>query len=202
MVEIKFLEELLDRLNEKDLGSENYSAGYTYLHHFCHTFIVPELIKQGATISVVELTTCGLLTDVLTGVCGASNYFLLGITPYSSNMKIKLGILPELLSHEGSGTVSTPTAIALARQVRIHSKSTIGLAETGMLPSDLEKRRTQKKAGEVHLAIDTDTVCTNKKLIIQQDLPRVLMRQAIAFEVLKTLESFLCSDNLPKSEGL
>ncbi|MHA1978982.1 MAG: CinA family protein [Candidatus Hodarchaeales archaeon] len=202
MVEIKFLEELKDRLNEKDLGSENCTGGYTYLHHFCQAFIVPELIKQGATISVVELTTCGLLTDVLTGLSGASKYFLLGITPYNSDMKIKLGIPPELLSHEGSGTVSTPTAIALAQRVRIHSNSTIGLAETGMLPSEFKKRRTQKKAGEVHLAIDTETVFMNKKLIIQQDLSRVLMRQAIAFEVLKTLETFLCSDNLPKSEGL
>ena len=202
MVEMKFLEEIRDRLKEKDLGSENYSGGYSYLHQFCQVFLVPELIKQGATISVVELTTCGLLTDVLTGASGASNYFLLGITPYNSDMKIKLGISPELLSHEGSGTVSTPTAIALARRVRIHSKSTIGLAETGMLPAELKKRRTQKKAGEVHLAIDTETACMNKKLVIQQDLPRVLMRQAIAFEVLKTLETFLCSDNLPKREDL
>ncbi len=202
MVEMKFLEEISDRLKEKDLGSENYSEGYSFLHQFCQAYIVPELIKQGATISVVELTTCGLLTDVLTGESGASNYFLLGITPYNSDMKIKLGIPPELLSHEGSGTVSTPTAIALARRVRIHSKSTIGLAETGMLPAELKKRRTQKKAGEVHLAIDTETVCMNKKLVIQQDLPRVLMRQAIAFEVLKTLETFLRSDNLPKSEDL
>ena len=167
MVEMKFLEEIRDRLKEKDLGSENYSRGYSYLHQFCQVFLIPELIKQGATISVVELTTCGLLTDVLTGASGASNYFMLGITPYNSDMKIKLGISPELLSHEGSGTVSTPTAIALA-----------------------------------HLAIDTETVCMNKNLVIQQDLPRVLMRQAIAFEVLKTLENFLCSDNLPKREDL
>ncbi len=202
MVEIKFLVEIRDRLKDKDLGSKNYSEGYFYLHQFCQAFILPELIKKGATISVVELTTCGLLTDILTGASGASSYFLLGVIPYSSDMKVKLGIPLELLSHKGSGTVSTPTAIALAQQVRIHSKSIIGLAETGMLPAELEKRRTQKKAGEVHLAIDTETASINKKLVVQRNLPRVIMRQAIAFEVLKTLETFLCSENLPKSEDL
>ncbi len=193
MVEMKFLIELQDRLKEKDQNSIDNCDSYLLLHQYCKEFIIPELIKQRATISVVELTTCGLLTDILTGISGASKYFLLGITPYNSDMKLKLGISSELLKHEGSGTVSTPTAIALARRVREYSKSTIGLAETGMLPSDLNKRRTQKKAGEVHLAIETMTTSVNKKLIIQHDLPRIIMRQAIAFEVLKTLENFLSS---------
>ena len=193
MVEMKFLIELQDRLKEKDQNSIDNCDSYLLLHQYCKEFIIPELIKQRATISVVELTTCGLLTDILTGISGASKYFLLGITPYNSDMKLKFGISSELLKHEGSGTVSTPTAIALARRVREYSKSTIGLAETGMLPSDLNKRRTQKKAGEVHLAIETMTTSVNKKLIIQHDLPRIIMRQAIAFEVLKTLENFLSS---------
>ena len=193
MVKIEFLEELMDRLKDKESYSLDNKDIYLSLHQFCQEFILPELIKQGITISVVELTTCGLLTDVLTGFSGASAYFLLGITPYNTKMKLKLGISPELLKHEGPGTVSTPTAIALARKVRVYSESTIGLAETGMLPSEMKQRRTQKKAGEVHLAIDTATESINKKLHIQPDLPRVIMRQAIAFETLKTLEAFLCS---------
>jgi len=202
MVEIKFLAELRARLNTKDQISTNNCESYMLLHQFCQKFIIPVLINQKATISIVELTTCGLLSDILTGESGASRYFLMGITPYSSDMKIKLGISPELLKHEGSGTVSTSTAIALAQRVRVYSKSTIGLAETGMLPSDLKKRRTQKKAGEVHLAIETATSSINKKLMIQHDLPRVVMRQGIAFEVLKTLEGFLSSCVLPKSKDL
>ncbi|MCK4848476.1 MAG: CinA family protein, partial [Candidatus Heimdallarchaeota archaeon] len=128
MVEMKFLIELQDRLKEKDQNSIDNCDSYLLLHQYCKEFIIPELIKQRATISVVELTTCGLLTDILTGISGASKYFLLGITPYNSDMKLKFGISSELLKHEGSGTVSTPTAIALARRVREYSKSTIGLA--------------------------------------------------------------------------
>ena len=202
MVEVAFREELVSRLKEKETFSERYSDIYNLLHLYCQEFIISEIVKQGITISIVELTTCGLLSDLLTGKSGASSYFLLGMTPYSSDMKVKLGISPELLSHEGSGTVSTPTAIALARKIRIYSNSTIGLAETGMLPSELHKRRTQKKAGEVHLAIDTTTTNLNTKLAIKQNLSRILMRQAIAFEVLKTLERFLHSNNLPKSKDL
>jgi nicotinamide-nucleotide amidase len=202
MSEINFLIEIKERLKEIATCQKDDCTTYELLHKYSQAIIIPKLIEQGATISTVELTTCGLLTDLLTGVSGASKYFLLGIIPYSSDMKIKFGISPEYLNHVGPGTVSTRTAIALAHEVRIYSKSTIGLAETGMLPSELKKRRTEKKAGEVHLAIETETNSISKRLNIQHDLPRVIMRQAIAFEVLKTLEVFLHSSSLPKSKDL
>ena len=106
-------------------------------------------------------------------------------------MKVKFGISTDLLKHDGPGTVSLQTAEALAERVRSYSNSIIGFAETGMLPSNFESRRTQKKPGEVFFAISTANKLSSKKLSIQRDLSRILMRQAIAWEILKELEFFL-----------
>ena len=103
-------------------------------------------------------------------------------------MKVKFGISRESLKHASSGTVSLPTAIALANKVRLYSNAIFGLAETGMRPSNLESRRTQKKAGECYFAISTADETVSKELEIQKDLPRLLMRQNIAWEMLKELE--------------
>jgi nicotinamide-nucleotide amidase len=142
-------------------------------------------------MSTVELTTCGLISELLTSRPGASSYFILGISPYSTEMKIKLGISPELLKHGGPGTVSLQTAKALAERVRSYSNSNIGLAETGMLPSNFESRRTRKRPGEAYFAISTANKVFSKELVIQKNLSRILMRQAIVWEILKEFESFL-----------
>jgi nicotinamide-nucleotide amidase len=142
-------------------------------------------------VSIVELTTCGLISELLTSQPGSSSYFILGISPYTTEMKIKFGISPELLKHDSPGTVSLQAAEALAERVRLHSNSIIGLAETGMLPSIFESRRTQKRPGEVYFAINTVNKFISKKLSIQNNLSRILMRQAIAWELLKEFESYL-----------
>jgi nicotinamide mononucleotide (NMN) deamidase PncC len=101
------------------------------------------------------------------------------------------------LKHDGPGTVSLQTAEALAKRVRLHSDSIIGLAETGMLPSNFESRRTRKREGEAYLAINTASKSSSKELEIQKNLSRILMRQAITWEILKEFENFL-RQNIPK----
>ncbi len=192
----------LDKLRHslKDSTSEYESLvgeGYSLLHQYSQRFVIPLFIKAKKTISTVELTTCGLVSDLLTGISGASDYFILGITPYTSEMKIKLGLSPDLLTHDGPGTVSPQSAHALAQKVRQYSKSDIGLAETGMLPTNFKSRRTQKRAGEVFLAIDTITKNTTIKLELNMELSRLLMRQEIAWNVLLALEDFLKAMDLP-----
>ena len=197
----------LDKLRHslKDSTSEYESLvgeGYSLLHQYSQRFVIPLFIKAKKTVSTVELTTCGLVSDLLTGISGASDFFILGITPYTSEMKIKLGLSPDLLSHDGPGTVSPQSAHALAQKVRQYSKSDIGLAETGMLPTDFQGRRTQKKAGEVFLAIDTVSNNITIKLELNVEFSRLLMRQEIAWNVLTALESFLNVIDLPKQKTL
>ena len=107
-------------------------------------------------------------------------------------MKIKLGISREDLLFKGYGVASPEIAKQLAQRIQDYSGAKIGLAETGLITSsELEKRKTEKKAGEVYTAITFDGKTSVMKLSIQKDLKRREMRQEIAFRVLRFLESFL-----------
>lgn len=193
--EINFLEELQEAVGSsfKSIGS-SFAMSYQLLHEFAKTRIIPLIQQFQLTIATVELTTCGLITDVLTSSSGASHFFILGMTPYSNEMKIKLGIGQEELLFGGHGIVSPKSAKTLAIQIKEYSGAKIGLAETGLLTStELKKRRTSKKAGEVYSAIAINNEVLVKKLSIQTGLKRKEMRQESAFRVLQYLESVLIS---------
>ncbi|MFX1515187.1 MAG: CinA family protein [Promethearchaeota archaeon] len=171
-----------------------YVMAYALLHQYTKESIIPLIHKKGVTIATVELTTCGLISDLLTGSSGASHIFLLGMTPYSNEMKIKLGIPREDLSFKGYGVASIEIAKHLAQRIQDYSGAKIGLAETGLITSsELDKRRTEKKAGEVYAAIAFKKETSATKLSIQKDLKRREMRQEIAFRVLRFLENSLKS---------
>ncbi len=193
------------RLSVKDSQKDDellIGEGYYLLHQYAQQTVIPLLVESGRTISTVELTTCGLISDLLTGKKGASDFFVLGITPYTSEMKIKLGVSLDLLTHNGPGTVSPQSAHSLAQKVRQYSNSDIGIAETGMLPTEFQGRRTRKRAGEIFLAIDTSVKNTAIELKLESNPSRLLMRQEIAWNVLTTLEDFLNTIEWPKQKTL
>ncbi|MHA1974816.1 MAG: CinA family protein [Candidatus Hodarchaeales archaeon] len=187
-------------LNEliKTLGHErrrvSLDGSYLLLHEYCKKKVVPKILEKDVTIATVETTTCGLLSDLLTGVSGASRYFIMGMVPYSQHSKIELGVDEKLLSHEGPGTVSMETAIALSKRVREFSKAKVGIAETGLLLSEeLLKKKTKKKSGLVFLSISTQNNSWEKKLDIQTTSSRIFMRHDIAYHILSELVSFFDS---------
>ncbi|MHA1967507.1 MAG: CinA family protein [Candidatus Hodarchaeales archaeon] len=170
---------------------ENLSS-YTLLHSYAQKNIIPLIIKNDIKVSTVELTTCGLLSDLLTGFSGASNYFIMGMIPYSNDMKIKIGFPQKELLYGGYGVVSKQAAETLARCILVYTGADIGIAETGLLTSsELKKKRTRKEAGCVYTSIisKNDVLC--QKLSVQKDLPRGEMRKEIAFRVLCLIEEFL-----------
>jgi len=188
----KFIIELQDIIESAKQIQETIAMSYGLLHQYTKEFIIPLIHQKGLTIATVELTTCGLISDLLTGSSGASHIFILGMTPYSNEMKIKLGISREDLTFKGYGVASPEIAKQLAQRIRDYSGAKIGLAETGLITSsELEKRRTEKKAGEVYTAITFNEDISVTKLSIQNGLKRREMRQEIAFRVLQFLESFL-----------
>lgn len=171
-----------------------FAKSYGLLHEYTKRSIIPLIHQNDFTIATVELTTCGLISDLLTGSSGASHIFIIGMTPYSNEMKIKLGIRREDLSFGGYGVSSSDAAKQLAQRIRDYSGAKIGLAETGLITSsELKKRRTEKEAGEVYAAITFNEEVLVKKLSIQKGLKRREMRQEIAFRVLQFLEFFLKS---------
>ncbi|MHA2246419.1 MAG: CinA family protein [Candidatus Hodarchaeales archaeon] len=197
ITKINFVKELKRIIGKPfEDAQPSFTMSYGLLHKYSRNNIIPLIRLKNVTIATVELTTCGLLSDLLTGGSGASHFFILGMTPYSNEMKIKLGIRRDELSFEGYGVVSPESAKDLSQRIRDYSGAKVGIAETGILTSsELGKRRTKKKAGEVFAAIAFDNEVLVKKLFVQRDLPRREMRQEIAFRVLQFLESVLKSSD-------
>ncbi len=90
-----------------------------------------QLRTLGATLSVAESCSGGLLAGRITDVPGSSDYFLGGFLAYSNRMKTELlGLNPSLL--EEHGAVSEPVAQAMARGARDRTGSTFSLSVTGV----------------------------------------------------------------------
>lgn len=89
------------------------------------------LRKRGATISVAESCTGGLIAHRITSVSGSSDYFESGIVSYSNQAKVELLGVPLSLIDQ-YGPVSEPVARTMAEGIRGKRKTTIGLATTGV----------------------------------------------------------------------
>ncbi|AGC42806.1 competence/damage-inducible protein CinA [Myxococcus stipitatus DSM 14675] len=88
------------------------------------------LARAGATLSVAESCTGGLISQQLTAVAGASATFLGGAVVYTEKMKSAwVGVPPEVL--ERHTAVSSQTAAAMAEGVRAACGTTYGLSVTG-----------------------------------------------------------------------
>jgi nicotinamide-nucleotide amidase len=86
---------------------------------------------QGATLSVAESCTGGLLAQRITDVPGSSSYFLGGFLVYSNRLKSELLGVPESLLAE-HGAVSEAVAEAMAQGARRRTRSAWSLAITGV----------------------------------------------------------------------
>ncbi len=88
------------------------------------------LRRSGATVSVAESCTGGLLGERITSVAGSSGYFAGGFITYSDAMKVEmLGVSLDTL--ERFGAVSGETAEAMAVGARRRTGSTYALSVTG-----------------------------------------------------------------------
>jgi nicotinamide-nucleotide amidase len=108
------------------------------------------LIKKNLTLSTAESCTAGLLAVRLTDIPGSSRFFITGMVTYSNRAKTKiLGINPKLI--KAYGAVSQEVALAMARSMRIISRTDLGIAITGIAgPAGASKN---KPVGLVYIAI-------------------------------------------------
>jgi nicotinamide-nucleotide amidase len=108
------------------------------------------LRAAGATLTVAESCTGGLLGERLTRVAGSSDYFVGGAITYGDRLKTALlGVPPALL--QAHGAVSEPVARAMAEGVRSRLGSDYGAAITGVAGPGGGSET--KPVGTVHLAI-------------------------------------------------
>jgi nicotinamide-nucleotide amidase len=99
------------------------------------------LRERGLTLATAESLTGGLLGGRITGVAGASDYYLGGVVAYATDAKAaQLGVDPDLLAADGP--VSEPVAAAMAEGARAAFGADLGLAATGVAgPAEQAGRR-------------------------------------------------------------
>jgi nicotinamide-nucleotide amidase len=108
------------------LGDRVYSRNGDSLEKVCGDL----LRARGATLSVAESVTGGLLGGRISAVPSASDYYAGGFLTYSNEMKTQLlGVPPEMLAEHGA--VSEPVARAMAEGAKARTGSSYALSLTG-----------------------------------------------------------------------
>jgi nicotinamide-nucleotide amidase len=104
--------------------------------------VVGRLLRErGLSLATAESLTGGLLGGRVTGIAGASDYYLGGVVAYAADAKAsQLGVAPDLLAAEGP--VSEQVAAAMAAGARGAFGADLGLAATGVAgPTEQSGRR-------------------------------------------------------------
>ncbi|HZK34503.1 MAG TPA: nicotinamide-nucleotide amidohydrolase family protein, partial [Bacillota bacterium] len=112
--------------------------------------VIKLLRKKGYTLSVAESCTGGHISDMLTGIAGASEVFMEGLITYSNESKIKrLKVKKDTIKQYGA--VSEQTAREMAEGARRTLNTDIGISVTGIAgPGGATK---EKPIGLVYIAI-------------------------------------------------
>jgi nicotinamide-nucleotide amidase len=139
----------------------------------------------GATLSVAESCTGGLLCERITRVPGSSGYFAGGAVAYTDRLKTeRVGVPEELLSAHGA--VSEPVARALAEGARRAFHTDWGLGVTGVAGPGGGSEA--KPVGTVHLAVagPGDGEVEHRRLRFPGDRERVRWQSSqFALEMLR-----------------
>ena len=102
------------------------------------------------TIALAESCTGGLISNRITDVSGSSDYFLGAMVVYSNQWKNNFLDVPEKILKK-YGAVSPQTAKSMAANVRIKSRTDLGLAVTGI--AGPTGGTAQKPVGLVYIAL-------------------------------------------------
>ncbi len=126
----RLLEEVAPQI-ESILGDRIYSRNGDPLE----AVVGQRLRERGASVSVAESCTGGMLAERITSVPGSSDYFVGGFLVYTDRMKTALlGVNEELLREHTA--VSEEAAREMARGARDRTGSTWALSVTGVAGPD------------------------------------------------------------------
>jgi len=146
--------------------------------------VVGELLrKAGATLTVAESCTGGLLAERITRVAGSSDYFLGGAVTYTNALKSQvLGVPEEMLREHGA--VSELVARAMADGVRRVWPSDYGIGVTGVAGPGGGSEA--KPVGTVHIAVAGPHGVEHRRVRFPGDRERVRWQSAqLALEMLR-----------------
>ncbi|MHC4294601.1 MAG: competence/damage-inducible protein A [Planctomycetota bacterium] len=142
---------------------------------------VGKLLRQhGATLSVAESCTAGMLGAMVTEVPGSSDYFLGGVIAYSNELKERLlGVPHELITTVGA--VSEQVAAAMAEGARQTLHSDYAISITGIAgPGGTSRANGQKPVGLVYIALCCPEGCEVHRHDLSGTREAIRRRSALA----------------------
>lgn len=168
----EIVDELADKLEDR-LGDHVYTTTGEMLE----SVIGDHLLMKRYTIATAESCTGGLIAERITGVPGASNYFVGSIVSYTNEAKTALlGVPPDLI--ESRGAVSGEVAEAMARGVKERTGATIGLSVTGVAGPGGGTEAVP--VGTVYIGLADDIMTSNRRLILPGDRHLIRWRASTA----------------------
>lgn len=116
--------------------------------------------KQRLTLALAESCTGGMISASITAMPGSSVYFLEGAVTYSNDSKTKrLGVGNATLAEKGA--VSSEVAADMAKGIRSHAASDLGMAVTGIAGPD--GGTEDKPVGTVFISLAAPDGCWTKR---------------------------------------
>ncbi|MBZ5605399.1 MAG: competence/damage-inducible protein A [Acidobacteriia bacterium] len=162
----RLLEQVAPQIEEL-LGDRLYSRNGDTLE----TVVGKMLRERGATLSVAESCTGGMIGERITNVAGSSDYFVGGFLTYSDEMKVRLlGVDPALIAERTA--VSAEVARAMAEGARARTCSTYALSITGEAGPE---SATGIPAGTLFLGFASEAGSEARKINVPGDRNRVRM---------------------------
>lgn len=149
--------------------------------------VLADLLRAtGATVSLAESCTGGLIAARITQTAGSSAWFLEGAVTYSNQAKSRMLGVPAALI-EAHGAVSAEVAVAMATGARAASGADLALSVTGIAGPD--GGTEEKPVGTVYIALADRNACTAKQHQFPGDRERV--RSITCFAALELLRQHL-----------
>ena len=143
---------------------------YSHTGESLEAVVGGRLREAGATLSVAESCTGGLLAERITSVAGSSDFFTGGFITYTNRMKADmLGVDARLI--EEHGAVSEPVAEAMASGARLRTGSTYALSITGV--AGPAGGTEAKPVGTVVIGLATPSGCQTRRVRFLGDRGRV-----------------------------
>ena len=162
----------------------NYIFGYD--NEKLEQVIGKLLLKKKKTLSIAESCTGGLLADRITDIPGSTKYFQIGVVAYSNESKNKVLNIP-IETIKEHGAVSRQVASLMAKNVRLLSRSDIGIGISGIAgPTGGTKK---KPVGLVYISLSTKdkTLCKEYRFLGQRNIIKFKATQAALNMIRNTL---------------
>ena len=169
------LQEVLNRMGDLVYGVDSPSLEHRVLEL---------LAEQGKTLATAESCTGGMVSQRITAIPGASEYFKGGVNVYTEEAKtMLLGIRQSFIDE--NGVVSAEVAAKMAKRVRKLLDSSLGVGITGWAGPDGDD------VGLVYVALAAKGECFVRRLQLGANADRDRIRTVAAHNAFDMIRRYL-----------